>query len=134
MKKLFAPFISIGLFILFIYILSYVLEPVANFLAWFFLTKKEVENTLTTGQAILIDIFTHIATYSIVGAIFNALGAFDKNGMHLLYVIISELISLGLAILMRFIIDYYWIIFIILGIMVLTVIGFYLYKKYRKIN
>lgn len=134
MKKLFEPLISIGLFILVIYILSYVLKPVANFLAWFFLTKKEVEITLTTGQVILIYIFTHIVTFGIVGAVFNVLGVFDKNGMHLLYVIISELISLGLAILMRFTIEYYWIIFIILGIMILIAIGFYLYKKRRKID
>ena len=43
-------------------------------------------------------------------------------------------IKLGKRNQIAFFVDIYWIIFIILGIMVLTVIGFYLYKKFRKIN
>ena len=122
MKRLFAPIISIVAFLVVIFILSYVIKPLGDFLAWWFLTKEEINAPITTGQAILIDIITHLITYASVGVIFGTIGWFDSDAMHVAYVIISEVIALALAILLRFILDYYWIIFIIVGVIVITTI------------
>lgn len=122
MKKLFAPVISIVAFLVLIFILSYVIKPLGDFLAWWFITKEEINAPITTGQAILIDLITHLITYASVGAIFGLLGWFDGKTMHYTYVVISEVVALGLAILLRFILDYYWIIFIIVGVIVITTI------------
>ncbi len=64
----------------------------------------------------LIDTITHVVTYVAVGALFGYLGWFNRKAMHYAYVIISEMIALSLALLMRFVIDCYWIVLIIIGI------------------
>ncbi len=125
MKKLLAPFISIIAFLLIIFIFSYVFSPIANFLAWWFITKEEINAPILTGQAVIIDIITHAITYGAVGVIFSTLGWFNSKAMHITYVAISEVIALGLALLMRFIIDYYWIIFIIIGVLLIGAIVLY---------
>lgn len=122
MKKLFAPIISIVAFLIVIFILSKFIPALANFLAWWFITKEEINAPISTGQAILIDLITHLITYASVGVIFGTIGWFDSDAMHVAYVIISEAIALALAILLRFILNYYWIIFIIIGVIVITTI------------
>lgn len=102
-----------------------------EFLAWWFLTKETISAPLSTGQTILIDIITHLITYISVGAIFGFLGWFNGKVMHYAYVGISEVVSLGLLVLMRFIIDYYWVIFIILGVLILTAVVLLIILKIR---
>lgn len=132
MKKILAPIVSIATFFIVIFILSYVFPPVMKFVTWWFITKEEVNASINTGQAILIDIITHLVTYAAVGAIFGFLGWFDSDAMHYAYVVISEVIALALAILMRFILDYYWIIFIILGILVAAAITMVIILKAKE--
>ena len=122
MKKLFVPIISVVVFLVVIFILSYVIKPLGYFLAWWFITKEEINAPITTGQAFLIDLITHLITYASVGVIFGTIGWFDSDAMHVAYVIISEVIALALAILLRFILDYYWIIFIIVGVLFVTAV------------
>lgn len=122
MKKIFAPIISFVVFLVVIFILSKVIKPVEDFLAWWFITKEEINAPITTGQAVLIDLITHLITYASVGALFGTIGCFNGKAMHYAYVIISEMVALGLAILLRFILDYYWIIFIVVGVIVIVTI------------
>lgn len=122
MKKLFAPFIAIAALLVFVFIFSYVFPPMANFLTWWFITKEEINAPISTGQAVLIDVITHIITYGAVGALFGYLDWFNGKAMHIAYVIISEVVALGLALLMRFILNYYWIIFIIIGVLLVVAI------------
>ena len=131
MKKLFAPIISIVAFLVVIYILLYVIKPLGDFFAWWFLTKEEINAPITTWQAIGIDAITHLITYASVGVIFGTIGWFDSDAMHVAYVIISEFVALALAILLRFILDYYWIIFIIVGVIVIATITFAIIFKVR---
>ncbi len=105
-----------------------------EFLAWWFLAKETVSAPLSTGQTVLIDIITHIITYISVGAIFGFLGWFDKKAMHYAYVAISEVVSLGLLVLLRFIIDYYWIIFIILGVLIVTAVTLFVILRTKDKN
>lgn len=129
-KKVGVSIIGILLFIFVILpILSKVIKPLGEFLAWWFITKEEINAPITTTQAIIIDVATHFITYIAVGIIFGTIGWFDSDVMHYAYVVISELIALGLAILLRFILDYYWIIFVIIGIFFLTAIIIYLVHK-----
>lgn len=129
MKKLLTPIISAVVFFVLIFILSYIIKPVGDFLAWWFITKEEINAPITTGQAVLIDLITHSITYISVGAIFGLLGKFNGKAMHVAYIIISESISLALAILLRVILDYYWVIFIIVGaIIMMAVLVFIVYK------
>lgn len=93
--------------------------------------NEEINAPITTGQAVLIDLITHLITYASVGAIFGSLGWFNGKAMHYGYVIISEVVALGLAILLRFILDYYWIIFIIVGVIVITTITIAIIFKLR---
>lgn len=132
MRKLFAPFIAIAVFIIAIVFLAYVFPPLMEFLAWWFATKEAVSAPLSTGQTILIDIVTHLITYASIGVIFGFLGWWDKDAMHIVYVVISEVISLLLALLLRFIIDYYWIIFIILGVLLITAIVLFIILKSKE--
>ena len=81
MKKLFAPIIAFVLFFVIIFILSKVVKTVGEFISWWFITKEEINAPITTGQAILIDIITHLITYASVGAIFVLLGYFDSDAM-----------------------------------------------------
>ena len=132
MRKLFAPFIAIAAFIIAIVFLAYVFPPLMEFLAWWFVTKEAVSAPLSTGQTILIDIVTHLITYASVGVIFGFLGWWNKDVMHIVYVIVSEVISLLLALLLRFVIDYYWIIFIILGVLLITGIVLFVVLKSKE--
>ena len=120
MKRFFVPLISLVALFLSIFILTKVIPPLAELWAWFFITKEEVDSTITTGQAILIDILTHLITYFSVGVIFAFLNTWNSKNMHYACIIISEFISLCLTVLLRFILDYYWIILIILGIILTT--------------
>lgn len=120
MKKLFAPVISLVVFLFLIFILSSFIPALANFLAWWFITKEEINAPITTGQAVIIDLITHAITYVSVFIIFATLDWWNSKAMHYIYVVISEVVALGLAILMRFIIDYYWIIFIIIGVVIVA--------------
>lgn len=132
MRKLFAPFIAIAAFIIAIVFLAYVFPPLMEFLAWWFVTKESISAPLSTGQTILIDIVTHLITYASVGVIFGFLGWWNKDAMHIVYVIISEVISLLLALLLRFVIDYYWVIFIILGVLLITAIVLFVILKFKE--
>ena len=132
MRKLFAPFIAIAAFIIAIVFLAYVFPPLMEFLAWWFVTKETVSAPLSTGQTILIDVVTHLITYASVGVLFGFLGWWNKDAMHIVYVVISEVISLLLALLLRFIIDYYWIIFIILGVLLITAIVLFIILKSKE--
>ena len=129
-KTFFGPILSIIVLLLAAFILSKVVPAVASFFAWFFITKEEMSAPLTKGEVIIVDIITHLVTYSLVGVIFSLLGKWDKRNMHYAYVIISEAVSLGLAVLLRFIIDYYWIILILLGAFV--VVASLVFIKMRK--
>lgn len=131
MKKFFAPIISFVAFLIVIFILSKVIKSVGDFLAWWFITKEEINAPITTGQAILIDLIAHLITYVSVGAIFGLLGWFNGKAMHVSYLIISEIVALALAVLLRFILDYYWVIFIIIGVMGVTTITFTIIFKFR---
>ena len=132
MKRLFAPIISFVVFLVVIFILSKVIKPVGDFLAWWFITKEEINAPITTGQAILIDLITHLITYASVGVIFGTIGWFDSDAMHVAYVIISEIIALVLAILLRFFLDYYWVIFIIVGVIVAAAIVILIITKFNR--
>ncbi|MCR5349372.1 MAG: hypothetical protein K6E20_00115 [Acholeplasmatales bacterium] len=132
MKRLFAHIISFVVFLIVIFILSKVIKPVGDFLAWWFITKEEINAPISTGQAILIDLITHLITYASVGVIFGLLGWFNGKAMHYTYVIISEVVALGLAILLRFILDYYWILFIIVGVLFVTAVIIYVITKFNR--
>ena len=129
MKKIFGPIIGVLTFVGILYFLSYVLPPLAEFLGWWFVTSETIKAPLTTGQVILIDLITHGITYLTVGVIFGSIGWWNSECMHYVYIVISEVISLLLALLLRFIIAYYWIIFIVLGLFVLLGILFYFLPK-----
>lgn len=122
MKKVCAPILGILAFVVAIYFLSYVVPPLFEFLAWWFLTKETITAPLSTGQAVLIDIITHVITYISVGVLFGFLGWWNSDAMHVVYVIGSEVVLLLLALLLRFIINYYWILFIVLGLLVVGAI------------
>lgn len=133
MKRFFVSLISLVALFLSIFILTKVIPPLAELWAWFFITKEEVDSTITAGQAILIDFLTHLITYASVGAIFAFLNAWNSQNMHYAYIIISEVISLCLAVLLRFILDYYWIILIILGIiLIIGVVMLFLARRKAK--
>ena len=129
MKKIIGPVFGALAGIGILYALSYVLPPIGEFLAWWFVTSETIKTSLTTGQVILIDLITHGITYLSVGAIFGFVGWWNSECMHYVYVAISEIVSLLLALLLRFIITYYWIIFIILGLLIVLGILFYFLAK-----
>jgi hypothetical protein len=116
MNKIFAPFIGIGALLLAAFILAEVVASVAEFFAWFYLTKQELESALSTGQVVAADTLTHIITYTAVGALFSWLRAWDSEKMSAVYFVISEILSLGLIFLLRWLIAYYCIFLTILGV------------------
>ena len=133
MKKIFSPILGVLAVVGTLFILSYVVPPLLEFFAWWFLTSETIKAPLTTGQAVLIDLITHGITYLCVGAIFGFLGWWNSDCMHYVRITVSEIISLGLALVMRFIITYYWIIFIVLGLLVgLGILFYFLPKKKPK--
>lgn len=132
MRKLFAPVLGILALVVAIFFLSYVVPPLFEFLAWWFLTKETITAPLSTGQAVLIDVITHAITYISVGVLFGFLGWWNSDAMHVVYVIGSEVISLLLALLLRFIIDYYWILFIVLGLLVVAAIVLFILAKKKE--
>lgn len=132
MKKILSPFIAIAVLFAILFFLSYVFPPLMEFLAWWFLTKETITAPLSTGQAVLIDILTHAITYISVGVLFGFLGWWNSDAMHVVYVIGSEVISLLLALLLRFIIDFYWILFIVLGLLVVAAIVLFILAKKKE--
>ncbi len=132
MKKILAPVIAVLTVFAMILIFSYVFPWLASFLSWWFITKEEINAPISTGQAVLIDIITHLVTYAAVGALFGYFDWFNGKAMHYAYAIISEAIALALAVLLRFIWNYYWIIFIVLGLLIILLIVFVIVNSKRK--
>lgn len=115
-NRFLGPIMPIIVLLLVAFIFSKVIPAVESFFEWFFITKEEMSAPLTTGQVIIIDIITHLITYYLVGVLFELSGKWNKRDMHYVSLIISEAVSLGLAVMLRFIIDYYWVLFILWGI------------------
>ena len=132
MKRILAPLIALGLLFLLAFFLQNVFPPLVNFLAWFYLTKETISAPITTGQAIVIDIATHFITYSFVGSLFGLFGSCDEKWMHVVYVIASEVVSLTLVVPLRFILDYYWILIIVLGVLLIGAITLYILTKKKE--
>lgn len=120
MNKIFAPLLGIGSLLLAAFILTEVVAPVAEFFAWFYLTKQELESALSTGQVVALDALTHIITYTAVGALFSWLRAWNSEKMSIVYFIISEILSLGFMLLLRWLITCYWILMVVLGIVLVA--------------
>ena len=132
MNKVFAPLLGIGSLVLAAFILTEVVAPVAEFFAWFYLTKQELESALSTGQVVAVDTLTHIITYTAVGALFSWLRAWDSEKMSIVYFIISETLSLGFMVLLRWLITYYWILLIILGVVLVAGVALIVLNIKRK--
>lgn len=90
MKKLLAPVVGIGLLLLIAK--TDILQSICNFALW--LIKLDLTSPdVSIGSQIVIKILTFLITYAAVGALFNALSWFDSKTMHIVYVVISTILS-----------------------------------------
>ena len=132
-KKIVSVVVSIVAFVILFFLLKH-LSQIADFILWFYLLKEGLSAPITTIQVILIDSITHVLTFLFVGSAFAYFGWWDKNAMKALYVIVSEIISLVLIVLVRLFINYYWILFVVLGLFVIALIVFEILKKRAQNN
>ncbi len=133
MKRVISFLFKLAAIVLLLFFLAHLLPPLMDFFAWLFLTKEEAEVPLSSFWSIIIAIAAHLATFSLVGSIFEFLGWFNSSAMKITYVVISEIIALALVLLLRFILDYYWVILIVLAVFVLAgVIVFWLLFRKKK--
>ena len=127
-KKIVSVVASIAAFIILFFLLKN-LSQIVDFILWFYLLKEGLSAPINTIQVILIDSITHILTFLLVGSVFAYLGWWDKNAMKVLYAIVSEIVSLVLIVLVRFFINYFWVLFIILGLFAIALIVLEILKK-----
>ncbi len=81
-----------GIGILFLIAKTDILQVVGNFALW--LIKLDLTSPdVSIGSQIVIKILTFLITYAAVGALFKALGWFDSDAMHIVYVVISTILS-----------------------------------------
>ena len=132
-KKIVSVVVSIVAFVILFFLLKH-LSQIVDFILWFYLLKEGLSAPITTIQVILIDSITHVLTFLFVGSVFAYFGWWNKNTMEALYVIVSEIISLVLIVLVRLFINYYWILFVVLGLFVIALIVFEILKKRAQNN
>ena len=122
MKKIFIPLCVILVLYFFVFVFSYIMPSLTNLLVWYFLLKRDISSELSTIEVVLIDFSTHIITYSFIGLLFSFLNLWDKKIMHFSYGFVSEIVSLGLCVFLRFILHYWWIIVVIIAILLVGLI------------
>lgn len=90
MKKVLAPIVGIGILLLIAN--TNILQALGNFALW--LIKLDLTSPdVSIGGQIVIKVLTFLITYAAVGALFNALNWFDSDVMHIVYVVISTILS-----------------------------------------
>ena len=120
MKKFFG---AIAAIIILLLLCSGALADITRFFAWLFALQYAQPETSVVG-GIVVRILTFMVSYSLVGAIFNALGWFNSKAMSIVYFVVSTLLGFALAYLVWTIEQYILIIEIIFGVIVLFAIVF----------
>lgn len=103
------------------------LEPIANFFSsifiWLF-TLNMTQSTVSIAGEIFVKVATFVITYSVVGAIFRAIGWFDSGIMKLAYFIISTLVSFILCYIVMIFETHLLLVAIIVGILIIiSIVG-----------
>ena len=83
-----------------------IFEWICNFFAWLFMLNM-TSSEVSLGGAIAVRIVTFAISYAIVGALFDWLGLFNSRAMHLVYFIISTIISYVLCYIVMLIETHY---------------------------
>lgn len=103
-------------------------EPIANFFVWLF-TLSMTESDVSIAGEIFVKVATFGISYSLVGAIFNAIGWFDSDVMKVAYFIISTLISFALCYVVMIFETHLLLIAIIMGVILLLALAAFIAYK-----
>lgn len=120
MKKTLGSVIS--LIILIFVCTSGLIEPITNVFVWLITLRFNSPDISVFGQ-LVAKYGTWIIAYIIVGYIFNALEWFNSTAMKIVYFVISTTIAFLLSWLIMVLENYLWIIAIVVGVVLLTIIG-----------
>lgn len=136
MKKTFSAIVALA--ILIFLCTSGLIEPITKVFVWLITLNFNSPDISIFGQ-LVAKYGTWIITYSVVGALFNALGWFNSGAMKIVYFIISTIISFLLSWLIMFLEKYQLIIAIVVGIVMIIVIGvmitgYILNRKKQKVS
>lgn len=113
----------LSVIVLLLLLCSGALTGIVRFFARLFTLQYSQPETSVAG-GIVARILTFVASYSLVGVIFKALGLFNSKAMSIVYFVISTLLSFFLAYLVWTIEKYISIIRIIFGIIAIFAIAF----------
>ena len=113
----------ISILILILLLCSGIFSDIIKFFAWLFTLQYSSPDTSVAG-GIIVRILTFVVAYSLVGIVFNAIGLFNSKAMSILYFIISTLVGFVLSYFVWIIEEKIIIIGIILGIILLSIIGY----------
>lgn len=98
-----------------------VFEWIWKFFAWLFMLNM-TSSEVTLGGAIIVRIVTFAISYTAVGALFDWLDWFNSRAMHLVYFIISTIVSFVLCYIVMLIETYWKLISIIFGIIICIIL------------
>lgn len=112
----------ISLIILIFVCTSGLIEPITNVFVWLITLRFNSPDISVFGQ-LVAKYGTWIIAYIIVGYIFNALEWFNSTAMKIVYFVISTTIAFLLSWLIMVLENYLWIIAIVVGVVLLTIIG-----------
>lgn len=105
-------FIGLPIIALILYLLGWLLGTVfpvvMDFIQWWLKVEDYATEKISTAGLIIIDIISAPIVYLSVGAIFDALGWYDSKVMHYVNLGLSAIITVGMALIVRIFIDYWW--------------------------
>lgn len=129
MKKEIAGIISS--IVLLLLLCSGAFANIIRFFAWLFTLQYSAPETSVAG-GIVVRVLTFLASYGLVGLIFNALGWFNNKIMSIAYFIISTLLGFALSYVVWMTEQYILIIGIVLGAVVVCIIVFLIVNQILK--
>ena len=115
---------GIGLLLL---ISSGVFSKLVEFAVWFFMLQYTGPSISIFGE-IVVRLLTFVVTFSLVGITFESLGWFNSKVMHIVYCIVSTIVSFILAYVIWTIEEHLLIIGIVLGIICVLIIAVFVVR------
>lgn len=111
----------IFLIIIVFVITSGLIEPLTKFFVWL-VTLHMTQSSVSIVGEIFVKIAAFVISYATVGAIFNAIGWFNRGIMKLFYFIVSTIVSFALCWLVMIFEAHLLLIAIIAGLLLLLAI------------
>lgn len=114
------------------WIIGHIFPVLTDFVMWWLKLDNYATEKMPTWGLIVLDLMVAPVVYLCVGTIFDALGRYDKGAMHYTNLLLSSVLTVGVSLVVRFFIDYWWIMLIVIGVGIVVIVLIKTCKSKRK--